>query len=92
MIASELDEVTPALENLEIWCIIHIRWILEAKKSLIKEKTLGSNGFAPEVPKYCDLDDIALSYVNKLLVGEKPDQWYHYQSLEVLDSQATTGE
>ena len=27
-----------------------------------------------EVLKYCDLDDIILGYLNKLLVSEKPDQ------------------
>ena len=43
--------------------------------SLIEGKALGSDGFALEVLKYCDLDNIILDYVNKLLVSEKPDQW-----------------
>ena len=47
----------------------------EAKKSLIKEKALGSDGFSPGVLKYCDLHNIILGYINKLFVGEKPDQW-----------------
>ena len=35
----------------------------------------GSDGIAPEVLKHCNLGDIMLGYVNKLMVGEKPDQW-----------------
>ena len=48
---------------------------MEAKKSLIEGKALGSAGFILEILKYCDLEDIILGYVSKLLVGEKPNQW-----------------
>ena len=41
----------------------------------MEEKTLGFDGFAPEVLKYSHLDDIILGYMNKLLVREKPDHW-----------------
>ena len=49
----------------------------EAKKSLIYEKVLGSDGFAPEFLKYCDFDNMLLGYVNKLWLARKhhPDQW-----------------
>ena len=39
-------------------------------------KAAGPDNIPPEVIKRCDLDDIILSYANKLLMdGEKPDQW-----------------
>ena len=74
-VATELDEITPVMGNLEISAELFTSdKYSEAKKSPIKEKALGSDLFVPEVLKYCDLDNIILSYKNKLLVGEKPDQ------------------
>ena len=70
------NEITPVIENLEIFdALFTSDEYSEAKKSLIEGKALGSDGFVPEVLKYCDLDDIILGYVKKLLAGEKPAQW-----------------
>ena len=49
----------------------------EAKKSLIYEKALGFDGFAPEFLKYSDFDNMLLGYVSKLWLARKhhPGQW-----------------
>ena len=74
-VATELDEITPVMENLEISAELFTSdKYSEAKKSPIKEKAVGSDLFVPEVLKYCDLENIILGYNNKLLVAEKPDQ------------------
>ena len=86
MVAYELDEISPEMENLEISdALLKLDEYSEARKSLIEGKALGSEGFASEVLKYCDLDNNILcvilenikhmDYANKLLVGEKPNQW-----------------
>ena len=38
-------------------------------------KTVWTSKIPSDVWKFCDLDDIMLSFANKLLLGEKPDQW-----------------
>ena len=78
-VANKLGKITPVIENLETSNSRNLSLFTsdeysEVKKSLIKGKALRSDEFAPEVLKYCDLDDIILSYVSKLLVSEKPDQ------------------
>ena len=45
------------------------------KKSLVEGNQSGPDEIPPEVWKRCELDDILLRYANKLLEGEKPDQW-----------------
>ena len=47
-----------------------------AKKSLKEGKQAGPDNITPEVVKRCDLDDIILSFANKLMrESMKPDQW-----------------
>ena len=50
---------------------------MEKAKLKVKEgKQSGPDNIPPEVPKRCNLDDVILSFANKLLMdGEKPDQW-----------------
>ena len=75
MVADELDKITSVLENQEISvALLTSDEYLEAKKSLIEGKALGSDGFAPKVIRYCYLDDTILRDANKFLVTEKPDQ------------------
>ena len=45
------------------------------KKAIVEGKAPGPDGIPPEVWKRCDLDDILLRYANRLLEGEKPNQW-----------------
>ena len=75
-VIGEIGEITPVLKNVGISdALFTSAEYSEAKKSLIEGKAFGSDGIAPEVLKHCNLDDIMLGYVNKLMVGEKPDQW-----------------
>ena len=48
---------------------------LEVKKKLTLGKSPRPDGIPPEVFKLCDFDNITLSFANKLLQGDKPDQW-----------------
>ena len=76
-VEGELDEnIPPILHSLGISDspFTHEEY-KELKKSLIEGKQYGPDKIPPEVWKLCDLDDIMLSYANKLLLGEKPDQW-----------------
>ena len=43
------------------------------KKAITVGKALG--GIPPEVLNRCNLDDIILDYANKLIDGEKSNQW-----------------
>ena len=97
MVAYELDEISPEMENLEISdALLKLDEYSEARKSLIEGKALGSEGFASEVLKYCDLDNNILcvilenikhmDYANKLLVGEKPNQWSKSDTKPLLKS------
>ena len=48
----------------------------KVKRSLKTGKAAGEDGIPPEVLKYCHLDEIILTYANKLIVnGIKPQQW-----------------
>ena len=72
-VTGELNIAKPIMENLGISdALFTSEEYLTAKKSLIDGKALGSDGFAPEVLKYCNIDNIMLGYVNKLLIGQKP--------------------
>ena len=46
------------------------------KNALKLGKSAGPDNIPPEVFKYCELDDIILSFCNRALTGDgKPDQW-----------------
>ena len=48
----------------------------EVKKKLKTGKMPGADEIPPEVLKFCDFDEIILSFSNKLLINnEKPQQW-----------------
>ena len=48
---------------------------LLVKKSITEGKAPGPDGIPSEVLKRCNIDTIMLEYANKVLTGEKPDQW-----------------
>ena len=48
---------------------------LAVKKAITEGKAPGPDGIPPEVLKRCNLDNIILDYANKVIDGEKPDQW-----------------
>ena len=48
---------------------------LVVKKAITEGKALGPDRIPPEVLNRCNLDDIILDYMNKLIDGEKPDHW-----------------
>ena len=75
-VEGELDEVTQVLQGLSISdSPFTAEEYRKAKKSLVEGKASGPDGIPPEVLKRCDLDEIILQYANKLLEGDKPDQW-----------------
>ena len=56
----------------------HLQWMntyLIVKKSITEGKAPGPDGIPSEVLKRCNIDTIMLEYANKVLTGEKPDQW-----------------
>ena len=77
VVEGELNEnISPILKSLYISDEPFTMDEYAAVKKTIKEgKAPGPDGIPPEVWKRCDLDDIILGYANKLLEGEKPDQW-----------------
>ena len=76
-VEGELDEIVhPILRSLGISDQPFTQEEYEVvKKSLVEGKQSGPDEIPPEVWKRCELDDILLGYANKLLEGEKPDQW-----------------
>ena len=76
-VEGQLDEIVhPILSSLGISDTPFTREeYVVVKKSLVEGKQSGPDEIPPEVWKRCDLDDILLGYANKLLEGEKPDQW-----------------
>lgn len=46
-----------------------------SKKRLIKGESMNPDGISAEVLQKCNLDEIMLSFADRLLGGEKPDQW-----------------
>ena len=77
VIEGDLDESKhPILESLNISDEpFSMEEYSAVKKRITERKAPGPDGIPPEVFKRCDLDDIMLGYANKLLEGEKPDQW-----------------
>ena len=73
----ELEEnIQPILQSLGISDspFTHEEYV-KVKKSLLEGKQFGPDEIPPEVWKLCDFDDIMIGYANRLLEGEKPDQW-----------------
>jgi len=48
----------------------------KVKKSIIEGNALGPDCIPPEMFKSgCGIDNVMLNLANKLLIGDKPDQW-----------------
>ena len=76
VVEGELEIIQPVLKDLDISDEPFTKEeYASVKKSIVVGKACGPDGILPEVLKYCDLDEIVLGYANKLLEGEKPDQW-----------------
>ena len=76
-VEGELEEnIQPILQSLGISDspFTHEEYV-NVKKSLLEGKQFGPDEIPPEVWKLCDFDDIMIGYANRLLEGEKPDQW-----------------
>ena len=75
-VVGDLGDITPVLQGIDI---SDEQFTAEeydvAKQSIVEGKACGPDGIPPEVLKRCDLDGIMLGYANKVLIGEKPDQW-----------------
>ena len=76
-IDNENEEINTVIEGLQYQTGPFSISELEKAKSKIGEgKAAGPDKIPPEVIKRCDLDDIILSFANRLLTeGEKPNQW-----------------
>ena len=75
-IEGDLDEVQPVLQSLNISDEpFTMEEYVAVKKVIAEGKAPGPDGIPPEVLKRCNLDDITLGFANKLLDGEKPNQW-----------------
>lgn len=69
-------EITPVLQGMQISDEpFTAKEYATVKKSIKEGKACGPDGIPPEVFKHVDLDNIMLGFANKLLDGEKPEQW-----------------
>ena len=84
-VEGEMDEIVhPVLRSLGIADTPFSQEEYEVvKKSVQEGKQVGPDEIPPEVWKRCDLDDILLGYANKMLEGEKLDQWSEINLLPI---------